>query len=58
MTTPQNTAKAHAVVMAMSPPPFPLVPGKITLATTPVPKRSTTAVPINSATNGFILPSF
>ncbi|MNR05800.1 hypothetical protein D3C85_1218480 [compost metagenome] len=53
-TTPTNTASAQAVVMEIQPPLFPFVPLSTTLATTPLPKRIMSAVPINSARYMFI----
>jgi hypothetical protein len=50
-----KTANAQAVVIAIKPPACPLVFGSKTLATTPDPNKMRMAVPINSATNGFIL---
>src|SRR5690606_19469620 len=54
ITTPTNTASAHAVAMTIQPPLFPLVPVKTTLATTPPPNRIRNPVPISSAINGVI----
>src|SRR4051812_26617389 len=54
-TTPTKTARAQPRVMTIQPELFPLVPLRSTLATTPSPKRTSKAVPINSPKNGFMM---
>jgi hypothetical protein len=53
--TPIKTAIIHPKTMEISPPLFPLVFGSTTLATTPLPRVMTRAVPNNSATKGVML---
>src|ERR1043166_3918697 len=53
-TTPTKTASAQPSVMTIQPELFPLVPLSSTLATTPSPKSTSNAVPINSPRNGFM----
>src|SRR5439155_17101381 len=52
--TPTNTSKAQPDEMTIQPELWPLVRARTTLATTPLPKMLSNAVPINSATIGFI----
>src|SRR5689334_6791186 len=52
--TPTKTAIPQPNVMTIHPAPFPLVLFSSTLATTPLPRITRIAVPINSARNGFI----
>ena len=53
--TPTNTPSAQPAVMTIQPELLPLVRDSTTFATTPLPKMTRMAVPINSARVGFIL---
>jgi hypothetical protein len=52
-----NTAKDQPVVITIQPELLPLVRAKTTLATTPFPKSTNSAVPKNSAARGLMAAS-